>query len=62
MVGDNSQKNLILYDANGKTVYTQQLTDMFTTLDLQKLTAGMYFVKITSTEGKVLHTEKIIKN
>jgi Secretion system C-terminal sorting domain/Fibronectin type III domain/Bacterial pre-peptidase C-terminal domain len=62
MVGDNSQKNLILFDANGKTVYSQQITDMFTTLDLQKLTAGVYFVKITSTEGKVLYTEKIIKS
>ena len=48
-------------DVSGKVVYTQQITDMFTTLDLQKLSRGVYFIKITQTDGKVLHNEKIIK-
>ena len=61
MVADNRQKNLTLMDVSGKVVYTQQITDMFTTLDLQKLSRGVYFIKITQTDGKVLHNEKIIK-
>ncbi len=61
MVGDNHQKNLTILDVSGKVVYTQQVNDMFTTLDLQKLSKGVYFIKIIQPDGKVLHNEKIIK-
>ena len=62
VVGDNSPKILTLYDLSGKTIYTQQLNEMFTTLDLQKMAKGTYFIKITHPEGKVLYTEKVVKN
>ena len=62
MVGDNSRKELKLYDLSGKLIYSQPVNDMFTTLDLHKLTKGLYIVKITSMDGKVLHSERIVKN
>ncbi len=62
MVSDNTRKDLKIYDANGKLVYSQMLTDMFTTLDLQKLAKGMYFVKVTLPNGKVVYSEKVVKN
>ncbi|HMK05016.1 MAG TPA: T9SS type A sorting domain-containing protein [Ferruginibacter sp.] len=62
LIGDNNRKDLRIYDMSGKLIYTQQVNDMFTTLDLKKLAKGMYFVKITEAGGKVLYTEKIVKN
>ncbi len=62
LVGDNNRKILTLYDLSGKAIYTQQLTDMFTTLDLQRIAKGTYLVKVANTDGKVLYTEKVIKN
>ncbi|MFZ1528052.1 MAG: fibronectin type III domain-containing protein [Ferruginibacter sp.] len=62
MVSDNSRKDLKLYSINGKLIYTQQLTDMFTTLDLKKLAKGMYVVKVVLPDGKILHSEKVLKD
>ena len=62
VVGDNSPKILKLYDMSGKAIYTQQLNDMFTTLDLQRMAKGTYLIKITNPDGKVLYTEKVVKN
>ncbi|MES2649925.1 MAG: T9SS type A sorting domain-containing protein [Bacteroidota bacterium] len=62
VIADNTKKNLVMYDVTGKQVYTQQLNDMFTNLDLSKLHNGVYFVRIKSADGKVLHSEKVIKN
>jgi len=61
LVGDNTRKNLTVYDVYGRAIYSQPLTDMFTTLDLKKLLKGVYVVKITGVDGKVLYTEKIVK-
>ena len=62
LLGDNTQKNLTVSDVSGKVVYTQQINDMFTTLDLQKIPNGVYFIKVADMNGKVLYTEKIVKN
>jgi hypothetical protein len=62
LVGDNTQKQLGLYDVNGKLIYKQKLTEMITTLDIQKMVKGMYVVKITTGNGKLLHSEKVMKN
>ena len=62
MIGDNKHRNLSVVDISGKVLYTQPLNDMFTTLNLQKLGRGLYFVKITDLNGKVLHTERILKD
>ncbi len=62
LVGDNKHRSLSVIDISGKVLYTQPLNDMFTTLNLQKLGRGLYFVKITDLNGKVLHTERIVKD
>jgi hypothetical protein len=62
LIGDNTQKKMTLYDISGKAVYTQQLNDMITNLDIHKLSKGVYIIKISGTNGKVLYSEKIIKN
>jgi hypothetical protein len=61
LLGDNTRKNLIVYDVTGRAIYSQGLNEMFTTLDLQKLLKGVYVVKITALNGKVLYAEKIVK-
>jgi hypothetical protein len=62
LLGDNSPKQMIMTDAHGKIIYKQAVTDMITTLDLQKLAAGLYIVKVVNTDGKVLFSEKVIKH
>ncbi len=62
LIGDNTRKDLKIFDLNGKLIYSQQVNDMFTTLDLHTLAQGMYIVKITQADGKILFSEKIVKN
>jgi hypothetical protein len=62
LVGDNSPKHLTVTDLGGRVIYKQQLNDMFTTLDLKKLPKAVYYVKITQADGKLLHSEKVVKN
>jgi hypothetical protein len=62
LVGNSSSRNLLMYDANGKVIYSQKVTDMITTLDMQRLAKGMYLVKVLSSTGVILHSEKVIKN
>lgn len=61
VVGDNIRKNLTIYDVAGRSVYTGSLNEMFTTFNLQKLRKGVYVVKISGSDGKVLYTDKIVK-
>jgi len=62
VIGDNTRKNLAVYDVTGRAVYAGQLNEMFTTLSLQKLKKGLYVVKVSDQNGKVLYTEKILKD
>ncbi len=62
IVGDNSRKELKLYDLNGRIIYAQTVNDMFTTLDLKKIAKGLYFVKIVKSDGKVLYSERVVKD
>lgn len=61
VIGDNSRRNLTVFDIKGRIVYSQPLSDMITTLSLAKLAKGMYVVKVTGADGKVLYSEKIAK-
>ncbi|MDB5205545.1 MAG: type sorting protein [Flavisolibacter sp.] len=61
LLGDNTRKNLTLFDVAGRAVYSQQLNEMFTTLNLQNLRNGVYVIKISTQDGKLLYTEKIVK-
>jgi len=61
LTGDNSRKTLVMYNVDGKVLYSQPVTDMFTTLDVKKIPGGVYYLKLTDTEGKLLHSEKFVK-
>ena len=61
LTGDNTRKNLVVYDVNGKIIYSQVIIDMFTTLDVKKIPGGVYYLKLTDTEGNLLHSEKFVK-
>jgi hypothetical protein len=61
ILGDNTKKFLTIYDISGKVVFSYQITEMFTNLDLQNLAKGMYIATVSLENGKLLHTEKIIK-
>ena len=61
LTGDNTRKKLVMYNVNGKVMYSQTVTDMFTTLDVKKISGGVYYIKLTDTEGNLLHSEKFVK-
>ncbi len=61
LTGDNTRKNLIIYNVDGKVIYSQPVTDMFTTLDVKKIPGGVYYLKLTDTDGNLLHSEKFVK-
>lgn len=42
-------------------IYGQTANEMLTTLDIEQLTKGMYFVKIVSEEGILKSSHKFIK-
>jgi trimeric autotransporter adhesin len=61
LTGDNTRKNLVMYNVNGKIMYSQTVTDMFTTLDVKKIPGGVYYLKLTDIDGNLLHSEKFVK-
>ena len=61
LTGDNTRKNLVMYNVDGKVMYSQTVTDMFTTLDVKKIPGGVYYLKFTDIEGNLLHSEKFVK-
>ncbi|MBK9486891.1 MAG: fibronectin type III domain-containing protein [Chitinophagaceae bacterium] len=61
LTGDNTRKNLVMYNVNGKVMYSQTVTDMFTTMDVRKIPGGVYYLKLTDTDGNLLHSEKFVK-
>ena len=50
-----------MYNVNGKVMYSQTVTDMFTTMDVRKIPGGVYYLKLTDTDGNLLHSEKFVK-
>ncbi len=62
IIGDVTKgRNISIYDINGKLIYKQQVNATITTLDIHKLVKGMYVISVTNDEGKVEHSEKLIK-
>lgn len=62
VLGDNTRKTLTVYDLTGRVVYSGLLNEMLTTLNLQKLKRGLYVVKVSAQDGKVLYSDKILKD
>ncbi len=62
MISDNTSKKLRIVDMSGRIVYTQTLTEMFTSLDMSALAKGNYIVTVTNQEDKLVYTQKISKD
>lgn len=58
---DDSRKNVAVFDVNGRMLINQPVMGILTTLDVQKLPAGVYFLKVVSQDGTLLHQEKFMK-
>lgn len=56
---EGSLEQILLYDLSGKKVFVKNCNQQETTIDIQKLKPGIYFVKIISTEG--IFVKEIIK-
>ena len=56
----NEISTLEIYDVSGKLLFTQILKDQSNIINIEKLSAGIYFFKASSSEG--ISTNKIIKN
>jgi hypothetical protein len=59
--GDNSRKNILVFDVNGRMMMNQPAMGTLTTLDVYKIPAGMYFIKVVGEDGTVLYQEKFVK-
>jgi hypothetical protein len=55
----NEISTLEVYDVSGKFLFTQILKDKTNTVNIEKLSSGIYFFKVNSSEGT--STNKIIK-
>lgn len=52
-------KEMILYNLNGKTILSKKINQNKSTLNLERIKSGIYFLKIISDTG--IETKKIIK-
>lgn len=59
-LNDLLETTISVTDVTGKIVFTQQLTEMNATLDLNFLQSGIYFLQLNS--GNKVSVKKIIKN
>ena len=55
-----SRQSVTIYSSNGNEVYSSQITNSTTEVDMRKYSSGIYIVKIM-TKGNVVLTRKIIK-
>jgi hypothetical protein len=54
--------SILIIDTRGNTVLEQQTKSTTMTIDVQRLKQGIYVLKVVSQEGKLLQTEKFVKN
>jgi hypothetical protein len=60
LTGYKGVSEMKLYDANGKQVAVYRTSDIRSTIDMSKLSSGVYMLKIITANGEVL-TQKVIK-
>jgi hypothetical protein len=56
------QNTILIIDTRGNMVFEQQMKSTTTTIDVQRLKQGVYVLKVVSQKGKLLQTEKFVKN
>jgi hypothetical protein len=57
----NINQNLAVYTMTGQLLYSQEIHEMLTTLDISELTKGGYLIRITDREGNLTSQKTIIK-
>lgn len=57
----NINQNLSVYSMTGQLLYSQEIHEMLTTLDIAELSKGAYLVRITDREGNLTEQKTIIK-
>jgi trimeric autotransporter adhesin len=61
IISPNSANQIKIFDVAGKMIYQQNVNEMLTTLDVDQLAKGMYFVKVIDEEGVELSSQKFVK-
>jgi hypothetical protein len=56
-----SKHEIKVYDVNGKVVAAQKASQHTVQINLSKIIAGVYFVKVTNGDGKEVYTSRFIK-
>ncbi|MEY3420288.1 MAG: hypothetical protein RIR48_568 [Bacteroidota bacterium] len=61
IISPNSANQIKIFDVAGKMIYQQNVNEMLTTLDVDQLAKGMYFVKVIDEEGVEISSQKFVK-
>lgn len=61
IAGNDQRKIIQVYDVNGKMVMSQSVKQATTSLDISRLSGGIYFLKVSGTDGKALFQQKFVK-
>jgi Metallo-peptidase family M12B Reprolysin-like/Secretion system C-terminal sorting domain/Bacterial pre-peptidase C-terminal domain/Fibronectin type III domain len=62
IAGNGDKKTISVFDVNGKMVMTQSASQPTTSLGINKLSGGIYFLKVTGADGKALYQQKFVKD
>ena len=62
IAGNSDKKTISVFDVNGKMVMTQSASQPTTSLGINKLSGGIYFLKVTGADGKALYQQKFVKD
>jgi hypothetical protein len=55
------QHEIKVYDVNGKVVAAQKASQQLVQVNLSKIVAGVYYIKVINSNGKEVYTSKFIK-
>lgn len=62
IVGESSEQRTIqILDVNGRQVMSRLVMQNANSINIQTLTNGVYFLKVTDASGKVLESQKFVK-
>jgi hypothetical protein len=59
---DASPNQIAVYDINGREVFRKIISKSLSQVDLKNIPAGMYLIKITDANGKMINQQKFLKN
>jgi len=59
-LGAGEVENICLYNTFGQQVRCTELSNNITTISISNLAAGIYFYRVTDTEGNLVHSDKVV--